>query len=85
MKPQAHAERVVLCNHHSHGGFLTLDCQTHGYDHCRRVMFRVVGTDYGYLHTTSGDMRLWKNYQSANRAAVKYRERNLPTTSTNNT
>lgn len=25
----------------------------------------IIGTDYGYVHTTAGDIRLWKTYSGA--------------------
>ncbi len=33
----------------------------------------IVGTDYGYLHTTGGDIRTWRSNSGANRAARQYR------------
>lgn len=32
----------------------------------------VIGTAYGYLHTTSGGMRNWLSYNGARRAARNY-------------
>ena len=32
----------------------------------------VIGTDYGYIHTTGGDVRTWKSYSGARRAALRY-------------
>lgn len=34
--------------------------------------FVVIGTQYGYLHTTSGDVRTWRSYSGARRAARNY-------------
>jgi hypothetical protein len=34
----------------------------------------VLGTNYGYLRTTSGDVRIWKSASGAYRVARKYRE-----------
>lgn len=46
-----------------------------------RVIFRdgemryfVAGTEYGYLHTTSGDLRTWKTAGAARRKAKQYAE-----------
>lgn len=35
--------------------------------------FCVIGTDYGYLHTSGGDVRTWGSYSGAYRAAKAYR------------
>ena len=32
----------------------------------------VIGTAYGYLHTSAGDVRTWKTASGARRAARKY-------------
>lgn len=32
----------------------------------------VIGTEYGYIHTTAGDLRTWKSYSGARRAARNY-------------
>ena len=32
----------------------------------------VIGTQYGYLHTTSGDVRTWSSYSGARRVARAY-------------
>jgi hypothetical protein len=34
--------------------------------------FAVVGTNYGYIHTTAGDIRTWASYSGARRAARNY-------------
>ena len=46
-----------------------------------RVIFRdgetryfVAGTEYGYLHTTSGELRTWKTASAARRMAKRYAE-----------
>ncbi len=36
------------------------------------VRFIVIGTQYGYIHTTSGDVRTWKSYSGARRFARSY-------------
>ena len=38
-----------------------------------RVKYAVCGTEYGYLHTTAGDVRTWNSYSGARRAAKNYR------------
>lgn len=35
--------------------------------------FIVVGTQYGYLRTTGGDVRTWQTYSGARRAIRNYR------------
>jgi hypothetical protein len=37
------------------------------------VRYVVCGTDYGFLHTTSGDVRTWRSYSGARRVARNYR------------
>lgn len=32
----------------------------------------VIGTQYGYIHTTGGDVRTWCSYSGAYRAAKNY-------------
>ena len=34
----------------------------------------VIGTNYGYIRTTSGDVRTWRSYSGAWRAAKNYVE-----------
>lgn len=34
--------------------------------------FIVIGTAYGYLHTIGGDVRTWRSYSGARRAARNY-------------
>lgn len=41
-----------------------------GNGECR---FVVIGTDYGYIHNTSGEVRTWRSYSGARRAARAYR------------
>lgn len=37
------------------------------------LRFAIVGTDYGYLHTTGGNVRTWRSYSGARRVAKKYK------------
>lgn len=39
-----------------------------------RPCWCVVGTDYGFLHTTSGDVRTWGSRSGAARVARQYRQ-----------
>ena len=60
--------RLVLCDNH---GYLTYAGQCacsvqHDYER-----FAIVGTSYGWLHTSSGDIRLFKS-ESRARAALKH-------------
>ena len=32
--------------------------------------FIVIGTEYGYIHTSAGDVRTWRSYSGARRAAL---------------
>lgn len=36
------------------------------------VRFIVIGTAYGHLHTTGGDVRTWRSYSGARRALRRY-------------
>ena len=36
------------------------------------VRYIVIGTDYGYLRTTGGDIRTWKSYSGAWKAVQRY-------------
>lgn len=44
--------------------FRTSTCK---YSYC------VIGTEYGYIHTSSGDVRVWESYSGARRAARNYK------------
>ncbi len=37
-----------------------------------RILYCVIGTAYGYLHNSSGDIRTWKTASGARRAAKAY-------------
>lgn len=37
-----------------------------------RVRYAVCGTAYGYIHTTSGDVRTWDSYSGAYKAMRRY-------------
>lgn len=37
-----------------------------------KYRFVVIGTNYGYIHTTGGDVRTWGSYSGARRAAKLY-------------
>jgi len=37
-----------------------------------QILFAIVGTDYGYLRTTGGDLRTWKSYSGAYRILKQY-------------
>lgn len=37
-------------------------------------LFAINGTMYGFLHTTGGDIRTWKSYSGAYKAAIRYRD-----------
>jgi len=41
-------------------------------DFGRGTKYIVVGTTYGYIHTSSGDIRTWNSYSGARRAARNY-------------
>ena len=37
------------------------------------LRYIVIGTEYGYLHTTAGDVHTWVSYSGAKRSANHYR------------
>jgi len=37
-----------------------------------KYKFIVVGTEYGYIHTSGGDVRTWNTYSGARRVAKAY-------------
>lgn len=37
-----------------------------------QTVYVVIGTEYGYLHTTSGDVRFWQSYSGAYRGMRQY-------------
>jgi hypothetical protein len=40
----------------------------------QRTAYAIVGTDYGFLHNTSGSIRLWKSYSGAYKKLRNYLE-----------
>jgi hypothetical protein len=40
-----------------------------------KVLYAVCGTDYGYLHNSAGDVRVWNSYSGAYKAMRKYASR----------
>lgn len=36
------------------------------------LAYIVIGTEYGHIHTSAGDVRVWKSYSGAYRAAKRY-------------
>jgi hypothetical protein len=37
------------------------------------IKFIVIGTQYGHLHTSGGDVRTWASYSGARKAATAYK------------
>jgi hypothetical protein len=37
-----------------------------------QYLYCVIGTEYGHLHTTGGDVRTWGSYSGAKRARDEY-------------
>ncbi len=37
-----------------------------------QIRYAVIGTDYGWLHNSAGDIRFWKSASGARRAAKQY-------------
>lgn len=65
--------RFICCNHFTHGGFLTTGCHIHPEENLHPV-YKVINTDYGVLRNTAGDMRIFKTYSGAYKAAQKYNQ-----------
>jgi hypothetical protein len=66
------AARLSLCGAaHDYMTFSGL-CSAHP-EAAPRFLHCVIGTDYGYLHTSAGDIRTWRSASSARRAARTYR------------
>ncbi len=38
------------------------------------TVFVIIGTQYGHIHTTGGDVRTWRTYSGARRFLRAYRE-----------
>lgn len=36
------------------------------------MAYCVIGTHYGYIHTRAGDVRIWRSYSGARKAARAY-------------
>lgn len=63
------AVRLSLCKNHPYLTFSgECSCEV------KPVLFRfaVIGTPYGWLHSTSGDVRQWGSASGARRAAKNY-------------
>ena len=35
-------------------------------------LFCIIGTEYGYIHTIAGDLRVWRSYSGARRFLTQY-------------
>jgi hypothetical protein len=63
--------RVLLCTKHDYLTFAgECDCRDAS---AVRERYAVAGTDYGWLHNSSGDIRFWSSASGARRAAKSYR------------
>jgi TctA family transporter len=51
---------------------ITFKAQPWREDSAVETRYCVIGTNYGYLHTTGGDVRTWRSYSGARRAAKNY-------------
>jgi hypothetical protein len=73
------AVALSLCGNHDYLTFAgACDCDGvmsawRGGGSATKTRFAVIGTPYGFLHTSAGDWRLWKSASGARRAAAKYR------------
>lgn len=69
---QPTAVKLQLCDNHTYRTYMgDCDCETPS----PVTRYAVFGTDYGYVHTTTGTMRLWNNPTSAYAMAHNLRPR----------
>lgn len=68
--------KLELCSNH---GYMTFrgECHCAG-EHGKYERFAIVGGEYGFLHSTSGDIRLWKSESGARRRLNSYAGRTPP-------
>lgn len=64
------AIKVILCRDVP---FLTFVGERADYQGETMVKYAVVGTAYGWLHNSAGDIRFWNSASGARRAAKAYR------------
>lgn len=61
--------KLELCDKHDYLTFAgECDCASKA----RKTRYAVIGTAYGWLHTTGGDIRMWRSASGARRAAKLY-------------
>ena len=63
------AVRLSLCTNHE---YLTLSGECSCVVKNLQYKYAVVGTMYGWLHNTSGDVRTWRSASAAKSAAERY-------------
>jgi hypothetical protein len=65
------AARMSLCGGHHY--FETYSSKCTRCEATPRILYCVIGTDYGFLHNAFGDVRTWKSASGARRAAKRYK------------
>lgn len=71
-KGQPRVAKMVLCSNWIHGGFITYAKLCKCREEFNYNRYAVIGTNYGFLHTTSGDIATWKTASGARHAAKRY-------------
>jgi hypothetical protein len=70
-KGEPRAARMSLCG--GRHDYLTYSGQCTRCEATPRILYCVIGTDYGFLHNSSGDVRTWRSASGARRAAKQYK------------
>lgn len=62
--------KLALCNNHQ---YLTFSGECDCAPKNDKTKYAVIGTAYGWLHNSAGDIRMWNSASGARRAAKAYR------------
>lgn len=60
---------ISLCANHD---YLTFSGDCHCKSKNEKHTYTIIGTPYGWLHTTAGDIKLWNSASAARAAAKRY-------------
>lgn len=63
--------RMSLCG--GRHDYMTYSGQCTRCEEKPRILYCVIGSDYGFLHNSSGDIRNWKSQSGARKAAKQYK------------
>ena len=64
------AVKLKLCT--NHGGYITFAGECSCAEKPLAYKFAIIGTDYGWLHNTAGDVKTFLSESGARRAATRY-------------